>query len=202
MSNLTTDELAELLRSALLLPVLRPPNPQAALTQVQRCVDAGLPVVELTTTIDDWLDALREVRAAWPSLVVGMGTVLEDRQAKAAIDGGAAFLVSPCPVPDVRRAANGRLPLIEGGLTPAELLDATSRGLAKLFPAHVGGPQMLRSLLALRPQARIVPTGGIEVDQIPAWLKAGALAVGVGSGLLKEPDLPARVRALQDDRLK
>ncbi|HEY3260877.1 MAG TPA: bifunctional 4-hydroxy-2-oxoglutarate aldolase/2-dehydro-3-deoxy-phosphogluconate aldolase, partial [Pseudonocardiaceae bacterium] len=143
MSQLTTDDLADLLRSAVLLPVLRPPNPQAALTQVRKCVDAGLPVVELTTTIDDWVDALREVRAAWPSLVVGMGTVLEDSQAKAAIDGGAAFIVSPCPVPDVRRAADGRVPLVEGGFTPAELLDATSRGLAKLFPAHVGGPQML-----------------------------------------------------------
>jgi 2-dehydro-3-deoxyphosphogluconate aldolase/(4S)-4-hydroxy-2-oxoglutarate aldolase len=61
---------------------------------------------------------------------------------------------------------------------------------------------MLRSVLALRPRARIVPTGGVEVGDIPSWLQACALAVGVGSGLLKEPDLPARVRALQGDRVQ
>jgi len=197
MSRLSVDDLVEVLKSAVLLPVLRVADRGAALEQVERCVAAGLPVVELTTTTRGWPDALREVRAAWPSLVVGVGTVLQLGQAEAAVDAGAEFLVSPAPVPDVRQAVTGRLPLIEGGFTPAELLDATSRGVGKFFPAHVGGPRMLQSVLALRAEARIVPTGGIALGEVPLWRQAGALAVGVGVGLLDEPDLKSRIHALR-----
>jgi 2-dehydro-3-deoxyphosphogluconate aldolase/(4S)-4-hydroxy-2-oxoglutarate aldolase len=191
MSSLDVDDLAERLRSATVLPVLRAPDRAAALEQVQRCVAAGLPIVELTTTTEGWEQAVREVRASWPALVLGVGTVLEPAQAQAAAAAGAAFLVSPCPVPAVR--AQAAVPLIEGGFTPGELLDATSRGIAKLFPAHVGGPQLLRSVLAVRPAARIVPTGGISLDAAPVWLAAGALAVGIGAGLLDHPDLAGRL---------
>jgi 2-dehydro-3-deoxyphosphogluconate aldolase / (4S)-4-hydroxy-2-oxoglutarate aldolase len=197
MSQLTTDDLADTLQSAVLLPVLRATNPQMALELVDRCASAALPVVELTTTTEGWPDAVHQARAAWPSLLVGVGTVLEPKQAEAAIDAGAAFVVSPCPVPDVRRAIDGKLPLVEGGFTPGELLAASARGLAKFFPAQVGTTQMLRSVLTLRPQARIVPTGGIGLDEVPSWIQAGALAVGVGTGLLDEPDLPSRVSALR-----
>jgi 2-dehydro-3-deoxyphosphogluconate aldolase / (4S)-4-hydroxy-2-oxoglutarate aldolase len=197
MSHLSTDDLADLLRAAVLLPVLRAPDSVATLEQVDRCVSAGLSIVELTTTTWDWPDAVRQVRSAWPSLAVGVGTVLDPKQAESAIGAGAAFVVSPCPAPDVRRVTDRRVPFIEGGFTPGELLDASSRGLAKLFPAHVGTTQMLRSVLALRPQARIVPTGGIGLDEIPSWVRAGALAVGVGARLLDEPDLPWRVSALR-----
>jgi 2-dehydro-3-deoxyphosphogluconate aldolase/(4S)-4-hydroxy-2-oxoglutarate aldolase len=79
----------------------------------------------------------------------------------------------------------------------AELLDASSRGLAKFFPAQVGTIHMLQSVLALRPQARIVPSGGIALDEVPSWIQAGAVAVSVGTGLLKEQDLPSRVSALR-----
>ncbi|MGQ0466463.1 MAG: bifunctional 4-hydroxy-2-oxoglutarate aldolase/2-dehydro-3-deoxy-phosphogluconate aldolase [Sporichthyaceae bacterium] len=194
---MTVDEFAALLSGAVLLPVLRAPDAAAALEQVSRCVDAGLPVVELTTTTPDWLDLLGEVRASWPSLVMGVGTVLEPAQAWAALEAGAGFVVSPCPVPDVRAALAGRLPLLEGGFTPAELLAAAARGVAKFFPAHVGGPDMLRSILALRPGARVVPTGGIAPAHVPAWLGAGALAVGVGAALFDEPNLPALVASLR-----
>jgi len=90
MSHLTTDDLADLLQSAVLLPVLRAPDRRGALEQVDRCASAGLPVVEPTTTTEDWVNAVRQVRAAWPSLVVGVGTVLEPKQAEAAIGAGAA----------------------------------------------------------------------------------------------------------------
>lgn len=199
MSRIGTDELAEELRRSVLLPVLRAADRSTALAQVERCVVADLPVVELTATTKHWAKVVRDVRAAWPSLVVGVGTVLDLEQAEAALDAGAAFLVSPCPVPDVRKRVSGRLPLIEGGFTPAELLKSTDRGIGKFFPAHVGGPQMLRSILALRAGARIVPTGGISLDAVPVWREAGALAVGVGGGLFDDADLASRVRVLRKD---
>jgi len=83
------------------------------------------------------------------------------------------------------------VPLLEGGMTPGEVLAASDRGVAKLFPAHVGGPALLRSILALSPQARIVPTGGIGLADVPAWLDAGAFAVGVGSELRPDPSAAA-----------
>jgi 2-dehydro-3-deoxyphosphogluconate aldolase/(4S)-4-hydroxy-2-oxoglutarate aldolase len=73
------------------------------------------------------------------------------------------------------------VPLLEGGFTPAELAAATARGPAKFFPAHVGGPAYLRSLLAVLPGAAIVPTGGVQPDAIDDYLQAGALAVGVNA---------------------
>ena len=87
------------------------------------------------------------------------------------------------------------VPFVEGGLTPTEVLDAASHGIAKLFPAHAGGLRYLQSLLAVAPEARIMPTGGIPLDEVRDWLAAGALAVGVGSDLTAPGDIAARVKA-------
>lgn len=169
---------------ARVLPVLRAASPEALLGLVEPLVEAGLPVVELTTTVPGWEGALAEVRRRWPGLRTGLGTVTDATTARRAVDLGAEFLVSPWPAPDVRPVADAAgVPFLEGGLTPAEVAAASSRGAAKLFPAHLGGPAYLRSLLAVLPGARVVPTGGISLDDVPVWLEAGALAVGVGSDL-------------------
>lgn len=190
--------LADQLASARVVPVLRTDTAGAALEAAARCYAAGLPLVELTATTPGWEDALRWVRRDFPDRIVGVGTVLSAAQAVAAVDAGAHFLVSPRPVPQVRQALAGRVPFVEGGMTVAEVLDAAARGVAKLFPAHVGGPQYLRSILAVAPGSRIVPTGGIALAEVPQWLRAGALAVGVGSDLLAAPDLRAALRDVLD----
>jgi len=187
-------ELLERLAEAKVLPVLRARSAEEATTQVQRCVRAGLNVIELTTTVPGWPEVLAEARVSYPGTMFGVGTALTAADATAAIAGGADFLVSPCPAPSVRQAAAGRLPFIEGGMTVREVLAASRRGIAKLFPAHVGGPQFLRSVLALRPTAHVIPTGGIALSAVAEWLSAGALAVGVGRDLLGEPDLSAATR--------
>jgi 2-dehydro-3-deoxyphosphogluconate aldolase/(4S)-4-hydroxy-2-oxoglutarate aldolase len=126
--------------------------------------------------------------------IVGVGTVTSEDQARTAIEVGAKFLVSPFPVPAVRGiAAAAGVPLVEGGFTPAEIAGAARRGPAKVFPAHVGGPAFIRSLLAVLPGARLIPTGGIPVEQAASYLAAGALAVGIGSGLPSDPAALARL---------
>ncbi|HEY2985955.1 MAG TPA: hypothetical protein VGJ38_17490 [Jatrophihabitantaceae bacterium] len=86
---------------------------------------------------------------------------------------------------------------IESGQTPTELMTALEiGGIAKLFPAHVGGPAYLRSFLSVAPGAKIVPTGGIPLGQIAEWLDAGAYAVGVGRDLTASGDIEARIRDL------
>jgi 2-dehydro-3-deoxyphosphogluconate aldolase / (4S)-4-hydroxy-2-oxoglutarate aldolase len=189
-------ELEARLRRARVLPVLRSPSVAAAAAQVEQCVAARLDVIELTTSVPDWRVALAEARSSFPGRLFGVGTVLTAPDAQDAIASGAAFLVSPCPAPAVRRVAAGRVPFIEGGMTVREVLAAADRGIAKLFPASLGGQQFLRAVLDLRPAARIVPTGGIPVADVPGWLAAGALAVGVGGGLLREPDLPTAIRKI------
>jgi 2-dehydro-3-deoxyphosphogluconate aldolase/(4S)-4-hydroxy-2-oxoglutarate aldolase len=128
-----------------------------------------------------------------------MGTVVTAADAETALAGGAAFLVSPYPAPPVRGVADAAGALfVEGGMTPGEVAAAASHGVAKLFPAHVGGLQYLRTLLSVLPGARIMPTGGIAVADVPAWLAAGALAVGVGSDLYGADDLDAKLAELRE----
>ena len=180
-------EVAVRIEAARVLPVLRLPSAEEAADAALRCIAAGVDVVELTATTPDWPDALKRVRESAPDRVVGLGTVLDATTARQALDLGADFLVSPCPVPAVRDAVGTRL--IEGGMTVAEVLDAGRRGIAKLFPAHVGGLAFLRSLLAIEPSLRVIPTGGIGLADVPAWLDAGAYAVGIGADLIAQPDI-------------
>jgi 2-dehydro-3-deoxyphosphogluconate aldolase / (4S)-4-hydroxy-2-oxoglutarate aldolase len=188
----------ERIGAARLLPVIRTATASEAIDAAGRLVAAGLTVLELTATTRDWPTALGRVRAAHPNACVGVGTVLDARTAREAITGGAQFLVSPSLVPNVRELAReaGML-FIEGGLTPTELFTALANdGIAKLFPAHVGGPAYLRSVLSVAPGAKIVPTGGIGLGQVGDWLAAGAYAVGVGRDLADSPDIEATLREL------
>lgn len=179
---------------ARIIPVLRTQSAQEAVKAAGRSFDAGLTMVELTATTTDWPLALQQVRTDHPDRLVGIGTVLNPADALRAVDAGADFVVSPCPVTAVRDALEERIPLIEGGLTVGEILAAAQHGVAKLFPAHVGGVTYLRSLLAIAPHSRIIPTGGIPLADVSLWLAAGATAVGVGRDLLEADDMVAAIR--------
>ena len=183
--------LTELLSLARVLPVLRLPTAGEALAAVDACASAGAVVVELTTTTPGWTDTVSVARRRWPGLAIGVGTVTTTAHARVALERGVDFLVSPYPVPHVRESLPAGAVLVEGGMTVAEVVAAGAHGLAKLFPAHVGGPAFLRSVLAVAPGVRIIPTGGIQLASVDEWLAAGAYAVGVGTDLLAQPDLGA-----------
>jgi 2-dehydro-3-deoxyphosphogluconate aldolase/(4S)-4-hydroxy-2-oxoglutarate aldolase len=194
-STLHIEELERRLRVARIVPVVRVADAENARRLVERLLLAGIDVIELTTTIAGWQEIARTIRAEHPEVCVGVGTISTAQLARQAIDAGAHFCVSPRLVPGARAELEGaRVPFLEGGLTPTEVLDAASRGIAKLFPAHVGGVRYLASLLAVEPQARIMPTGGIPLGEVGAWLRAGAVAVGVGSDLTAPGDVAGRVR--------
>jgi 2-dehydro-3-deoxyphosphogluconate aldolase/(4S)-4-hydroxy-2-oxoglutarate aldolase len=178
------------------LPVVRESSAARALEVAEWLIEQGLDVIELTASTPGWQEAVGELTSRRSrEIIVGVGTVRTAADADTAIACGARFLVTPCPAPAVREAAEaGRVPLLEGGLTPGEVLAAADRGIAKLFPAHVGGTDLLRSILALSPDARIVPTGGIRLADVPAWLEAGAYAVGIGSELRPGPDAAEALR--------
>jgi 2-dehydro-3-deoxyphosphogluconate aldolase/(4S)-4-hydroxy-2-oxoglutarate aldolase len=186
-----------------LLPVLRVADAARAVADTEALVGCGLPSIELTATTPGWEEALRAVRSDHPDLLLGLGTVRDLDTARRAVAIGVDFLVTPHAVAGVSGAEGvDGVPVVTGCLTPTELAAAAPAGLVKLFPAHVGGPEYLQSLLAVMPELAVVPTGGIEPDDVPAWLDAGAVGVGVGSALTRrlahDPEaVAAWVRGLQ-----
>jgi 2-dehydro-3-deoxyphosphogluconate aldolase/(4S)-4-hydroxy-2-oxoglutarate aldolase len=173
------------LADARVVPVVRAADAAGALGVAVRLVAAGHRVVELTATTAGWPDALAEARRRWPELLLAAGTLRSTEDADRAIGAGAELLVSAFPAPAVRVIAErDGVPFLEGGFTPSEIAAASARGPAKLFPAHSGGPEYVKSLLAVLEGAAIVPTGGVRPEDAEDYLAAGAVAVGINAGRL------------------
>jgi 2-dehydro-3-deoxyphosphogluconate aldolase / (4S)-4-hydroxy-2-oxoglutarate aldolase len=169
-------EIIDRLGAARVIPVVRVDTAAEAVTQARSLLARHHGVIELTATTADWQEALAELRGA---ALAGVGTVTTAADAEAALELGADFLVSPYPAPQAAAVADAAgAVFIEGGFTPDQIARAAERGIAKLFPAHVGGIPYLRSLLGVLPGARIVPSGGIDPHSVEEWLDAGAFAVG------------------------
>ncbi len=154
---------------------------------------AGIRLVEFTFTIPGALDLI-EAAAGTPDSVVGAGTVLTAAHARDAVAAGARFLVTPDVRPEIAAVATAAaVPLFMGALTPTELSRVFELGAAaaKVFPARIGGPSYLRDLLGPFPQARLIPTGGVNAGNARAFLDAGAFAVGAGTDVVR-PDLVAQ----------
>ena len=145
----------------------------------------GIRSIEVTADTPGALDEVR--RARREDAPIGAGTIRTSEEARAFVDAGAGFLVSPGLVPEIVRAGlEGGVPTIPGVLSPTEIMTAVAAGanVVKLFPASLGGPGYLAVLLGPFPGVRFVPTGGIAVSDVPAWLEAGAVCVGLGSSLV------------------
>jgi 2-dehydro-3-deoxyphosphogluconate aldolase/(4S)-4-hydroxy-2-oxoglutarate aldolase len=148
-------------------------------------VGAGVTALEVTLTSQGAIDALAGLRRQLPATVtVGAGTVLTADEAKASVDAGAEFLVSP--VLDRELVAASSVPFYPGTFTPTEIYGAMRAGapVVKLFPAGNLGPGYLKDVRGPLPGARIMPTGGIKIEDVADWLTAGAVAVGLGSPLI------------------
>jgi 2-dehydro-3-deoxyphosphogluconate aldolase / (4S)-4-hydroxy-2-oxoglutarate aldolase len=153
--------------------------------------DAGVRAIEFTFTIPDVLAAIES--AADSGVVIGAGTVRDERQASDALAAGAQFLVSPACVPKVAHVGlEAGVPVFLGALTPTEVDAALKAGTSavKLFPASVGGPRYLRDLRGPFPAADFIPSGGVTEENARDFLDAGAIAVYAGSGLVP-PELVA-----------
>jgi len=154
-------------------------------------IEGGVDVVELPLGVPGALTAISSLSSSFPSALVGAGTVTTAADAAAALDAGARFLLSPVLRPEVVAAAHARdAAAVPGAFTPTEI-DACMRAgadLVKLFPADRLAPADLRVLLAALPDARLLPTGGISTANAADWLAAGAVAVGVGGALTREPE--------------
>jgi 2-dehydro-3-deoxyphosphogluconate aldolase/(4S)-4-hydroxy-2-oxoglutarate aldolase len=183
------------------VPIIRTASRDAAAQVAEALAAAGLRVIEVTFTVPDAAGLIRALRARFPAILVGAGTVTGAGVAEAAVDAGAQFLLSPALSPGMVAVARRRGVLaVPGAFTPSEVMQALDAGaeLVKIFPAETGGPAHIRAILAPLPHARLLPTGGITPENAGEWLRAGAAAVGIGAALVgpgdRAPDV-AGVRA-------
>jgi len=177
------------------IAVLRAPSAEAAVQAVDALVAGGVTGVEITYSTPDAEQAIAEVaRRHGDAVMLGAGTITRPEQAERAVAAGARFLVSPGTEAGLAAAmqATGATVML-GALTPTEVMAATALGadVVKIFPASLGGPAFLRSLRGPFPDVPLMPTGGVNADNVGEWLAAGALAVGAGSELCS----PAAMRA-------
>src|SRR5512136_1272189 len=170
----------------------------AGLGQVAQAIKAGgVDVIEFTMTTPGALDIIEKSSAEFgASVLLGAGTVLDTETARAAILAGARFLVSPTFNPAVIDLAHRYdVAVLPGTFTPTEMLTAWEAGadLLKVFPATALGPQYFKDVLAPLPYLRMVPTGGVSLDNAGDFIKAGAVAIAVGSNLVDR-------KAVKDER--
>jgi len=178
----------EIYRHAI-IPVVEIERIELAEALARTLVEAGLPLLEITLRTPAALSAIQHVREAYPNLILGAGTILTLEQAKQAVSAGADFLVSPgLPHDAVEWALAEEIPFLPGAVTPNEILQGLRLGIEvfKFFPAEtMGGLTAIKAISDPFPAVRFIPTGGIQTENLAAYLThERVLAVG-GSWLAK-----------------
>src|SRR5256884_2080502 len=177
-----------------IVAVVRSPDSAQLVEVVRALADGGVTVVEITMTVPDALDVVRQVkRALGDRLLLGAGTILDAETARAALLAGAEYLVAPTVNLDVIRLCRRYDKVVmPGAFTPTEILAAWEAGadIVKVFPADVVGPAFFKALRGPLPQVRLMPTGGVDLTTAADYLRAGACCLGVG-GQLVDPKLIA-----------
>ncbi|MGW0669270.1 bifunctional 4-hydroxy-2-oxoglutarate aldolase/2-dehydro-3-deoxy-phosphogluconate aldolase [Streptomyces sp. NPDC002746] len=166
--------------------IIRTAGPDEAVAAAEAVLNAGLNAVEIALTTPRALTALTHLTETRQSALIGAGTVIDAAAARAAVEAGARFLVSPSLHPEVIRTGHRYgVPVFPGVSTPTEMVHALEEGAdaLKLFPASAHSPGWLRDVRAALPQAPVLPTGGVTIDNAPEWIAAGAVACGMGSAL-------------------
>lgn len=147
----------------------------------------GITAVEITMTTPGVLQAIAAAANEFPDVMMGAGTVLDAETARHAILAGACFLITPTLAVDVIQVGRRYgVPVVAGAMTPTEALEAWEAGasIVKVFPANVVGPEFFRAMRGPLPQIPLAPTGGVNLDNSEAFLRAGAVAVCLGGSLV------------------
>ena len=182
-----TEIASELIRQGA-IAVVRLADTEKLIRVVEAVADGGLTAIEITLTTPRAVELISEISSRFgDSILLGVGSVLRAEDARAAIDAGARFVVSPIFKTDIIDTAHARnMPALAGAFTPTEIQAATDAGadIVKVFPAGVVGMAFFKAVLAPMPHCRLMPTGGVTLENAGDWIRAGACAVGIGSALL------------------
>jgi 2-dehydro-3-deoxyphosphogluconate aldolase/(4S)-4-hydroxy-2-oxoglutarate aldolase len=183
-----TQQLLETVAQEKLIAIVRTDSADSALWAASQLLEAGFRLIEIPFTVPDCAQVIETLGTRFPHAILGAGTVLEARQAVDALAAGAQFLVAPVLVEAlIQFGVEQDVLVLPGCMTPTEIYKAHTLGASavKFFPAKAsGGPGFIQAIKGPLPQIPIIPTGGIPLEDVPAYLQAGAVAVGVGGPLL------------------
>ena len=187
--KMSKEMLLPAIEQAGLIAVVRGEDESAALQTACTCIKYGVRVIELTFTVPFAHHVLEALAKTYGDRnIIGAGTVLDPYTARIAMLSGAQFIVSPHFDPEIAVICNRyRCPYFAGVMTVTEAIAAMDAGvdILKLFPGSAFGPSFIKALHGPLPQARIMPTGGVSLNNVADWIKSGAVAIGVGSDLTK-----------------
>ena len=168
--------------------VVRVGSAREALEVCPAIARGGVKPVEVTMTVPNAIDVIKEFKSTVKDeVLVGAGTVLDPETARAAILAGVDYIVTPTlNLKVIEMCHRYGIVVIPGAFTPTEILTAWEAGadIVKVFPAGVAGPQYLKDIKGPLPQVRLLPTGGVTLENTPDFIKAGAVAVAVGTALV------------------
>lgn len=176
-----------------LVAVVRAKNLEQGEKVVDAIIEGGINFIEITMTMDEGnpIEFIANMSAKYKNndrVVIGAGTVLDPETARMAILAGANYVVSPgLNVETIKMCNRYRVPMLPGVMTPTEAITALECGcdVIKIFPGNIMGPAAISSFKGPLPQGEFMPSGGVDVDNVDKWIKAGAYAVGTGSSLTK-----------------
>jgi 2-dehydro-3-deoxyphosphogluconate aldolase / (4S)-4-hydroxy-2-oxoglutarate aldolase len=171
-----------------LVAVVRAESSEQAAHIADACAKGGVGAIEITFTVPGALSVISELarRDTAKEILIGAGTVLDPETARAAILAGAQFIVGPSVSPETARLCNRyQIPYMPGAGTITEIVHAMECGaeIIKVFPGEILGPTFVKAVMGPLPQARLMPTGGVSVENAADWIRAGCVALGAGSNL-------------------
>ena len=179
-----------------IVAILRATSGELLVDVAQALHDGGIDVIEVTFTVPRVLDIISAVRnQLGDRVLLGAGTVLDAESARAAMLAGAEFVVTPTVcLPAIEMCRRYDKLVMAGALTPTEILTAWEAGsdIVKVFPADIGGPAYLKAVHGPLPHVRLLPTGGVNLETLSAFVRAGASAVGLGTALVEKDALERR----------
>lgn len=171
-----------------LVVVVRAESSEQAGKITEACIKGGVAAIEITFTVPGAVDVIRELSRCYnpDEIIIGAGTILDPETARLAILAGAQYVVSPSlNVETVKLCNRYQVPIMAGAMTIKEVVEAMESGadIVKIFPGEVMGPGFIKALKGPVPQAPVMPTGGVSLENAAEWIKAGCVAVGVGGSL-------------------
>lgn len=185
----------QLIRSTGVIAIMRAKSSNQLMAAAEAIKTGGVRVIEVTMTTPGALEVIAEAAQKFgENVLFGAGSILDPESARAAILAGAGFIVAPSLNLQVVALCNRySIPVMPGCFTPTEMLTAWEAGadMLKLFPAEVGGPGMVKAILAPFPQFAIIPVGGVDLNTASEFIRSGSAALGVGGSLVNQKLLDA-----------
>ncbi|MBI4418030.1 MAG: bifunctional 4-hydroxy-2-oxoglutarate aldolase/2-dehydro-3-deoxy-phosphogluconate aldolase [Ignavibacteriales bacterium] len=185
---MANSSILETILSTGVIAVIRMKDPAKLLKVVEAISAGGVKCIEITMTVPGAVGLIRELSGKVSGdVVLGAGTVTDVKTANEVIDAGAKFVVGPILNTDIIALCKKRgVVVMPGCFTPTEILTAWTAGadIVKVFPATSLGPRYFKDIAGPLPDIRLMPTGGVTIDNVGEWIQAGAVAVGIGSDLL------------------